>query len=255
MMSILGIDVNLISAALLMLLSVAVLAVIVLIVFFQKRGKDVPAEEQKKDASGCELNAIMGYDLIQVKTLKRQTRVQESVPKGSFSDSKGIGMKESRLGVTGAQPVGYDDEPTPTPEQQKRDREQQKKNEEFERRAREEHMTELTPEQMAALGNADWPEDEEYISRAEFWESQMNNIPIEDLDADMAQDEGEDDGMNDLAGEPAEKEPHDENIAALNSFADRIGEELHFQDNLSEEDDAVLQEINNVGKGDIPDID
>ena len=247
-----SLDLNLAAAIILAVATVFVMALLVYFLIFANKDKAKPGQNPSKSKNNgyghCDLNDIMGYDFVQVKTPQLavpQPVVNEKTQR--FTDSQGIGMTDRPVSTTGAKPKGYDDEPEITPEQQKKNAEQQKKNEEFERRAREEQKTEVTEEFIAAIGaaeNAPWPEYNETIERRKAFENMLNDGKFDDmLDENYDEDENEDESFesgNNLASEPQEATLYNDN---LNQMYDMIEEIKEASNKFTDEQEEILSEL------------
>lgn len=183
-----GNTLNIAIAVVMVIMTLLVMRMIYYMVFIKdKRSqeKDEPTPKKKrKEFNHCELNDIMGYDFIQIKTIPKEnekTKEENERPR-SFADSKGIGMTTERIvGTTGRDSYTINDEPIPD----KQTREIEKQNEELAQKAREEGMTEISNDQMAAIysfGDGEWADNTQIeTDRDEMMNRMLENIPPEDF--------------------------------------------------------------------------
>lgn len=248
-------DVNMVIAILMGAATVVVLALLIYFTFFLKKKGNAQEPEKTKPVMGdsfehCELNEIMGYDFIQIKTPVRTATdiVKDEKPiQKTFEQSQGIGMQERQVSTTGAKEKGYEDEPIPTKEEQQKNREQEKKNEEFERRAEEEQMVETTPEVLSAIiGNTEewidsteWSETDQLLEKRTAFETMMDGIEVKNNELEEVIEEETD---SNLEAKPQDRKSYDE---INNDLYDKIE---HFQEEMSnyqtsEEEDKILSEL------------
>lgn len=254
-----NLDANLVAAILFAVLSVGVLALLVYFVKFSKRGNPKPETQRPKPKKGsygyCELNDIMGYDFVQIKTPELtvsnliKSKPAEGKPVKRYSDSQAIGMTDRPVSTTGARPQGYDDEPDITTDQKKKIEEQKKKDAEATPAALEEHRTEVTEEFITAIGaaeNAEWPEINQVIKRRNAFESMLNDGKLDDMIGDDDEDYDDYDGEpsetgNNLASAPQEKDLYNENLGKMREIAEEISETI--RDSISDEQEKLLSEM------------
>lgn len=253
------IDANLVAAIMIAVFTVGVLSLLVYFFKFSKRGEHEPETQRPKPKKGsygyCELNDIMGYDFVQIKTpeLTVSDLIESKPAEGKqvkrYSDSQAIGMTDRPVSTTGARPQGYDDEPDITSDQKKKIEEQKKKDAEATPAAPEEHKTEVTEEFITAIGaaeNAEWPEINEVIKHRNAFENMLNDGKLDDMIGDDEEDYNDYDGEpsetgNNLASPPQEKDLYIENLNKMREMTEEIS--ASFRDSISEEQERKLSEM------------
>lgn len=244
---------NILVAAALTLISILLLSVII-ILFLKGRKKAEKAPSAKKEEGGkklhVELNDIMGYDFIRVQTVATATSTPKtSEPaKGSFADSQGVGMKEVQLKTTGASPVGYDDEPTPSREDIAKMKREEQKKEELERMAEEKGMVETSKDVIKALTeenfiDMEWPEEKEYLKSRSLMESYLDDLPPEEFKIEDSEEDSE------YLAEESEDEPHKQELVEdMCRKIDELISNLENQDesNLPPEQRAALDKLDDM---------
>lgn len=244
---------NILVAAALALISMLLLSLIIILFLKGKRkaGNTPPAKKEEGSKKlHVELNDIMGYDFIRVQTVNTTVSSPKAAEpaKRSFADSQGVGMKEVQLKTTGASPVGYDDEPTPSLEDIAKMKREEQKKEELERLAEEEGMVETSKDVIKALTedsfiDMEWPEEKEYLKNRSLMESYLDDLPQEEYTFE----DGEDDSEY-LAEESEDEQHKQELVEDMGKKIDELISNLENQDesNLPPEQRAALDKLDDM---------